>query len=266
MTVQKIDYEDVGKFRYDNIETTRKLKLLSEAIKNEIESSFYLYTNNARLNYSFCDTEEEKDEYSKKRLIKFRNKLGKCMEFSETIQDIIKQVKLYDNEENSFNYEIQYFLFDNFEEEVFEELPESHFEDYEEYLKHSTYKHSDLKKFVKYLKILKEYLKCESLVKSEYNLPKSKSNPHPRIFVDNYAYKLFERLKTTIKNPLADYSFIYRKMINDKLIYESVGDSEFRHWLSNIYEVEIDKMKQLHICSTNAKENLYLTMKEVVVH
>ena len=90
-----------------------------------------------------------------------------------------------------------------------------------------------------------------------------KTNPYNRIFVNDYSYNLFNELSQTISNPLADYSFIYRKMINDKFIYESVGESEFRRFLSSNYEVEIDKMKQLHICTTEIKERLYAMIKDV---
>lgn len=86
-------------------------------------------------------------------------------------------------------------------------------------------------------------------------------NPHTRMFSSDYAYNLFSQLTQTVINPHADYSFIYRKMLQDGFIFESVGDSEFRSWLSSTYEVEIDKTKQLYLCTTDIKELLYSSIK-----
>jgi hypothetical protein len=90
------------------------------------------------------------------------------------------------------------------------------------------------------------------------------SNPHKRIFSSDFAYSFFEQLRQIVTNDLADYSFIYRKMIIDKLIFENVGDSEFRRWLGSNYDTEIDKTKQLHICTTQRKEQLYSTIKNSI--
>ena len=90
------------------------------------------------------------------------------------------------------------------------------------------------------------------------------TNPHPRIFKSELGFRFFDRLRTNVKNPLADYSFIYRKMIQDGIIYETIGDSEFRHWLSSNYQIEIDKTKQLYLCTTPNKEKLYSTTKDFI--
>lgn len=89
-------------------------------------------------------------------------------------------------------------------------------------------------------------------------------NPHKRIFANDFAYNCFEQLRKIVKNDLADYSFIYRKMIKDKLIFESVGESEFRYFLDKNCEVSIGKMKQLYLCSTEIKEQLYTTIKDSI--
>jgi hypothetical protein len=90
------------------------------------------------------------------------------------------------------------------------------------------------------------------------------SNPYPRIFKNISSFRIFERMQEVIKNPLADYSFIYRKMLKDGLIFSTVGDSEFRLWLSNNYSIEIDKTKQLYRCTTPTKEGLYSTVKSII--
>ncbi len=113
----------------------------------------------------------------------------------------------------------------------------------------------NFKRDIKYLTRRKE-----NIVDQELN--EKPSNPHNRIFSSDFAYIFFQRLKDTVKNPLADYSFIYCKMLEDGLIFNRVGDSEFREWLSSNYEVEIDKTKQLYLCTTDLKEQLYSTIKE----
>ncbi|MFL0088544.1 hypothetical protein [Tenacibaculum maritimum] len=86
-------------------------------------------------------------------------------------------------------------------------------------------------------------------------------NPHPRFFTSLIAFKIFEEFKNTIENPLADYSFIYRIMLKDGLIYDSIGDSEYRKWLSSTYQIEIEKTKQFNRCSTISKKQLYSSIK-----
>jgi hypothetical protein len=100
-----------------------------------------------------------------------------------------------------------------------------------------------------------------------YNTPTTpiKKNLHPRIFTTELGLILFEALKEKlVKNLLADYSFIYRKMQKEKLIYTSIGDSEFRRWLNDTYEIEIEKTKQLYLCKTTVKEQLYSQIKESI--
>lgn len=264
-----IDYKRVVNFQYDNIETKQNMELLSKAILNEIQSSIYDYGYNARLNYSFFNTEELKDRYSAKRFKLYRKKLGKCKgELASTLEHILKAEDNYTDNEGNMIYEIQNYLFFTNFDEIFDQLPKSYYEEYDTFIKHSKHDIKHIKKFVKYLKLLMEYLSCKSLIESRNttitNLQKESINLYPRFFTSIYAYRVFERLSKTVKNPLADFSFIYRKMIEDKLIYETIGDSEFRQWLSTNYEVEIDKTKQLHLCSTASKEQLYSTIKSII--
>ena len=112
-----------------------------------------------------------------------------------------------------------------------------------------------------------EYFSCKDIVESMNTDIKNdinNTNPYPRIFINNYGFKVFERMRRTVINPLADYSFIYRIMIKDKLIYKSIGDSEFREWLSDNYQIEIDKTKQLDLCKTVAKEQMYSIIKSII--
>ncbi|CAA0242302.1 hypothetical protein TMFC_50131 [Tenacibaculum maritimum] len=106
----------------------------------------------------------------------------------------------------------------------------------------------------------KTLIEVENL-KEKQEASNKEENPHPRFFTSLRGFKIFERFKGTIQNPLADYSFIYRMMLKDNLIYESIGDSEYRRWLSSEYHIEIDKTKQLGRCSTPPKEQLYSSIK-----
>ena len=90
-------------------------------------------------------------------------------------------------------------------------------------------------------------------------------NPFPRIFINTNAYKLFEGFREHIREKyhLADYSFIYRKMQQERLIYEAIGDSEFTRFLFDEYKVELEKTKQLNNCSTSFKLKTYQSLKDL---
>ena len=127
----------------------------------------------------------------------------------------------------------------------------------------------DYERGTKYFKEEIEFLKNESNRVSATNTvdrENNDKNPYPRIFVSFYAFQVFDQYSNTIgkKHQLADYSFLFRKMIEDNLIFESIGDSEFRLWLSTNYQIEIDKTKRLYQCTTFIKENLYSTIKDSV--
>jgi hypothetical protein len=139
-----------------------------------------------------------------------------------------------------------------------------HIDDEDDFIK----KYWDLKGHKIYPQII-NFIEYKTLIKLRDAIPPENRNletiEHPRIFVENYGFKFFEALKESIvKSPLADYSFIYRMMLKDKLIYDTIGDSEFRCWLSDVYEIEIDKTKQLHRCTTDIKKTLYSTIKDTI--
>ena len=91
------------------------------------------------------------------------------------------------------------------------------------------------------------------------------TNPHPRIFINFNAYRLFDGFReyVSIKSQLADYSFIYRIMQKDKLIFVGVGDTEYREFLFKVYEIDLAKTKQLINCSTDLKLNIYSNLKDL---
>jgi|25_taG_2_1085351.scaffolds.fasta_scaffold08397_2 hypothetical protein len=71
-------------------------------------------------------------------------------------------------------------------------------------------------------------------------------NPFPRIFIDRKGYEFFLKLKEGIGKrnmyELANYSFIFRKMLEDKFIYK-IQESEFRDFLNDNFEIDLNKLK-----------------------
>lgn len=77
-------------------------------------------------------------------------------------------------------------------------------------------------------------------------------NQHPNIFKSEMAFELFEEFSKKaleknyeFKNRLAILSFIYRQMIGDKLIFETLGPGDYRRFLNDEYEISLDKIKRL---------------------
>ncbi len=90
---------------------------------------------------------------------------------------------------------------------------------------------------------------------------KTPENPHPRIFLNNDVFLLFEELKTRMcakeRTQLADYSFVFRKLQKNELIYPDITEKSFRDFLFNQYGITIEKLKTLEYCTTDSKEALY---------
>lgn len=86
-------------------------------------------------------------------------------------------------------------------------------------------------------------------------------NPNLRIFKNIDSFLLFEKLKLEIckneRTKLADYSFVFRRLKKDDLIYNDISEKTFRDFLFNEYEIILDKLKTLEYSSTENKETLY---------
>lgn len=98
-----------------------------------------------------------------------------------------------------------------------------------------------------------------------------KENSYPEIFPDEFSFQLFKRLHENYKDsntPLADFSFIYRKMYGDngKYIRQYQKPEMFRSWLSNEpFNIILDnKFKTLDRCKTDAKEDNFSIIIELV--
>lgn len=111
-------------------------------------------------------------------------------------------------------------------------------------------------------KRIAELLKIEiGKTEIENNYKESKENPYPRIFINANAYQNFIELKKIIvreKYTLADYSFIYRKMWEDKYIYPDIKEKAFRDWLWDEFNIEIfEPLKTISNCSPEPKIRIY---------
>ncbi len=115
------------------------------------------------------------------------------------------------------------------------------------------YDTDDFKKHVERLTFLKENIPDGANLNGA---EPHELNPHPRYFISVNAFKLFESFRETIVNELADYSFIYRQMVADGLMYD-IKDMEYRNWLGKNYKIAIDKTKQLGGCKTKTKMGTY---------
>jgi hypothetical protein len=108
----------------------------------------------------------------------------------------------------------------------------------------------------------------ETTVNVESNSkPEKLVNPYPQVFSGPNAYQLFEKLHDTYKTtktPLADYSFIYRKMYEEGYILESFRPQMFINWISKVpYERnDLDKIKTIGNCSTDGKIQTYNMIKK----
>jgi hypothetical protein len=92
-------------------------------------------------------------------------------------------------------------------------------------------------------------------------------NKFPKVFVDDFSFLFFEQLYENYKNTktrLADFSFIYRKMVYDKHIHEDFKPEMFKNWVAKApYARVIDGgLKVLEHCTTKSKEIAYRNIKE----
>lgn len=93
-------------------------------------------------------------------------------------------------------------------------------------------------------------------------------NPYPHVFSDGSSFNLFEKLFSLFKdskNPIADFSFVYRMMYSDGYILSHFKPQMFINWINaEPYKISVDKLKTLDKCSTDAKRSTYSTTKELI--
>jgi hypothetical protein len=130
-------------------------------------------------------------------------------------------------------------------------------------------------KKIEYLKALKERNKFDDgiIEKREHknkhvdNIQKEihsvTSNPHPRIFLNENGWQLFDywRKNVKVRTQLVEFSFIFWQMQKDGLIYENIKPTEFRNWLLKTFGIELEQLKQLTISEGGNKYLRYQTAK-----
>jgi hypothetical protein len=112
--------------------------------------------------------------------------------------------------------------------------------------------------------------KTLTIIKKQLNIDETQEerieNPHPRIFLNNDAFLLFEELKnklcTNEKSLLADFSFVFRLMQKESYIFDDISEGSFRNFLTNNYEITFDKLKTYEYCVTDKKIQLYNSLKK----
>ncbi len=95
------------------------------------------------------------------------------------------------------------------------------------------------------------------------------SNSTSQIFTNSFGQLFFEKLHFEFKDSnsaLADYSFIYRMMVEDKLIIDYIRPEMFKRWLrQKPYNINLEnKLKTLDRCKTSTKAKIYLNIKSNV--
>lgn len=97
----------------------------------------------------------------------------------------------------------------------------------------------------------------------ETNTP-NEVNPYPRIFTSFLAYKKFISLVEEFgktPNDLANYSFVYHRMIKNKLIYADYKQTEFVFFLLD-FDINISRIKpKSQLGNNDLRESIYNSLK-----
>lgn len=126
------------------------------------------------------------------------------------------------------------------------------------------------------LKIMKENIVGENIsdsptaarTKTIPEVPEVETNPYPRMFTCTNAWKLFKDWAEAKKNKntnIADFSFIYGKMQEDRIIFRGVKPAEYKKFVNGLpnYGIDIEQVKQLWNCSSSTNIDLYNTLKGI---
>lgn len=99
---------------------------------------------------------------------------------------------------------------------------------------------------------------------SQPNSVAASKNIYPRIFVNEKAYELFEKLRGEFegnKNSLANFSFLFHRMKKDGLIFDHLKQLEFVNFLSAL-NIHIDRIKpKSQMGNEDFRESIYNRIK-----
>lgn len=98
------------------------------------------------------------------------------------------------------------------------------------------------------------------------NVIEISNNPFPYIFCSDQAYDLFTRIIEELSTYQADdFSFVYRKMIADELIY-TIKQKVFKDFVNETYGIQITKIKTCNQLKTSkALKSFYTQLKNEIV-
>jgi len=89
-------------------------------------------------------------------------------------------------------------------------------------------------------------------------------NPYPRVFTSYDAFLVFEKLRIefgSTKDNLANYSFVYHRMLKDNLIYDDFQKLQFTYFLLN-FDIKIDRIKSFSVIGKKElRESIYSKAK-----
>ena len=95
--------------------------------------------------------------------------------------------------------------------------------------------------------------------------PSVPSNPYPRVFTNEKAFKIFKNLLSEFgitKSKLADYSYVYHKMLREGYIYNDYKQTEFVFFLLN-FDINISRIKPWDdIGNKKLRDRIYLEVKD----
>lgn len=92
----------------------------------------------------------------------------------------------------------------------------------------------------------------------------SEPNPYPRIFTSIKAFDKFKKLREEFGDgdeDLANYSFVYHRMVKDKFIYDDYKQKEFVFFLLD-FNINIKRIKsKSQLGKTDFRESIYNSLK-----
>ena len=98
----------------------------------------------------------------------------------------------------------------------------------------------------------------------DYPVTVQSENPYPRIFKNYYAFEFIKKLIDEFGNTeyiVSNYSFVYHKMKEDKLIFEDVKQIEYFDFLAK-YDIHINRIKSLNeIGKIPFRESIFASCK-----
>ncbi len=126
--------------------------------------------------------------------------------------------------------------------------------------KRKEYKEQPMKEWAKEERSKTEIKRLLNKYNKTINVP---INLHSNIFINAKAFLVFDDFQKTIsENHLTEYSFIYRVMMKDGLIYNTVRVNTYKKWVNDEFDQSFIKIKTLDSMGIKNKIEKYNTLIE----